>query len=54
MTDDPAQTFEPYRHRLLGLTYRMTGSVTEAEDVAQDAYQKWHATTQDRSSSAPS
>lgn len=42
--DDPAKAFEPHRHRLLGLAYRMTGSVAEAEDAVQDAYLKWHGT----------
>ena len=29
---DPAVSFEPHRRRLLGLAYRMLGSVSEAED----------------------
>jgi RNA polymerase sigma-70 factor, ECF subfamily len=41
---DPAVTFEPHRRRLLGLAYRMLGSVSEAEDAVQDAYLRWHAT----------
>ena len=41
---DPAVTFEPHRRRLLGLAYRMLGSVSEAEDAVQDAYIRWHAT----------
>lgn len=40
---DPAVSFEPYRRRLLGLAYRMLGSVSEAEDAVQDAYLRWHA-----------
>jgi RNA polymerase sigma-70 factor, ECF subfamily len=40
---DPAVTFEPHRRRLLGLAYRMLGSIAEAEDVVQDAYLRWHA-----------
>src|SRR5262245_46063349 len=31
---DPAVTFEPDRRRLLGLAYRMLGSVSEAEDLS--------------------
>src|SRR5262249_29159580 len=44
---DPAITFEPHRQRLLGLAYRMLGSVSEAEDAVQDAYLRWHATDRD-------
>jgi len=40
---DPAVSFEPHRRRLLGLAYRMLGSVSEAEDAVQDAYLRWHA-----------
>ena len=34
---DPGVSFEPHRRRLLGLAYRMLGSVSEAEDAVQDA-----------------
>ena len=40
---DPALSFEPHRRRLLGLAYRMLGSLAEAEDAVQDAYLRWHA-----------
>jgi RNA polymerase sigma-70 factor (ECF subfamily) len=33
--------FEDERPRLLGLAYRMLGSVTDAEDVVQDAWLRW-------------
>ena len=41
-TTDPSATFEPHRRRLLGLAYRMLGSMAEAEDAVQDAYLRWH------------
>ena len=45
---DPAATFEPHRRRLLGLAYRMLGSMAEAEDAVQEAYLRWHATDRTR------
>ena len=42
MTADPAASFEPHRRRLLGLAYRMLGSMAEAEDAVQEAYLRWH------------
>jgi len=44
---DPAVSFEPHRRRLLGLAYRMLGSVSEAEDAVQDAYLRWHGADRD-------
>ncbi|QNP40966.1 RNA polymerase sigma-70 factor [Lysobacter solisilvae (ex Woo and Kim 2020)] len=34
--------FETYRSRLLGLAYRLLGSRSDAEDVVQDAWLRWH------------
>jgi RNA polymerase sigma-70 factor (ECF subfamily) len=39
---DPAASFEPHRRRLLGLAYRMLGSMAHAEDAVQEAYLRWH------------
>ena len=35
-------TFRKHRSRLLGIAYRMLGSVAEAEEVVQDAWLRWH------------
>lgn len=39
---DPAREFEEQRPRLMGLAYRMLSSVTEAEDVVQEAFVRLH------------
>jgi len=48
MTDDPALAqFTQLRPRLFGVAYRMLASRSEADDVLQDAWLRWHA--QDKS-----
>jgi RNA polymerase sigma-70 factor, ECF subfamily len=48
MKSDPAAAFEPHRRRLLGLAYRMLGSMAEAEDAVQEAYLRWHDADRER------
>jgi RNA polymerase sigma-70 factor (ECF subfamily) len=44
MTTTPTGTFTEQRRRLLGVSYRILGSVADAEDVVQDAWLRWSAT----------
>ena len=41
--DDRLADFEAERPRLLRLGYRMLGSVSEAEDIVQEAWVRWAA-----------
>lgn len=41
-----ADTFFVERPRLLGLAYRMLGSIADAEDVVQDAWLRWEGADQ--------
>jgi RNA polymerase sigma-70 factor (ECF subfamily) len=41
--DPPLQAFEEERPRLLGLSYRMLGTLADAEDVVQEAWLRWQA-----------
>jgi len=54
VTAAAAAAFAHERPRLLGLAYRMLGSMTEAEDTVQEAYLRWHraASTEVRSPGA--
>ena len=44
---DTARIFEANRRHLMGVAYRMLGAVSEAEDVVQEAYLRWHRADQD-------
>ena len=40
---DAAAIFDPLRPTLIRIAYRMLGSVSDAEDVVQDAFLRWHS-----------
>lgn len=48
MSETRDMDFETHRGTLKGLAYRMLGAVSEAEDVVQDAYLRWHNTDRAR------
>ncbi|SFM32090.1 RNA polymerase sigma-70 factor [Variovorax sp. OV329] len=50
--DAATQTFDRLRPRLMGIAYRMLGSVAEAEEVVQDAWLRWHESATDALQSA--
>lgn len=41
--DEAAAVFARVRPRLFGIAYRMLGSFSEAEDLVQDVWLRWHA-----------
>src|ERR1051326_3341015 len=41
--DDRIEAFQDHRAYLFSIAYRLLGSVTDAEDVLQDAYLRWQA-----------
>jgi RNA polymerase sigma-70 factor (ECF subfamily) len=47
-TSNPATSFEPHRRRLLGLAYRILGSMADAEDAVQETILRWHAADRDK------
>ena len=44
MSDDALAVFEAQRRRLVGLAYRMLGSLADAEDVVQEVWLRWERT----------
>ena len=44
-TERRSAVFESQRNRLFGIAYRMLGSAAEAEDVVQDAWLRYSAST---------
>lgn len=36
------EIFKQHRQRLFGIAYRMTGTRSDAEDIVQEAYLRWH------------
>jgi RNA polymerase sigma-70 factor (ECF subfamily) len=44
---DWVDVFEAARPRLLGLGYRMLGTIADAEDVVQEAFLRWHGADHD-------
>jgi len=40
-SEDAAANFEPLRPKLMRVAYRMLGSVTDAEDMVQEAFIRW-------------
>ena len=50
--DAATQSFDRLRPRLMGIAYRMLGSVAEAEEVVQDAWLRWHEAATDALQSA--
>jgi RNA polymerase sigma-70 factor (ECF subfamily) len=46
--DAPEAVFEQYRPLLLGLGYRLLGSMWDAEDIVQEAYLRWTRTDRDQ------
>jgi len=41
MLSTTVKIFESHRSKLMGLAYRITGSINEAEDIVQETFLKW-------------
>jgi RNA polymerase sigma-70 factor, ECF subfamily len=44
VSDADAASFQQVRQRLFGIAYRVLGSATDADDVVQEAWIRWHRT----------
>jgi RNA polymerase sigma-70 factor, ECF subfamily len=44
VSEADAASFQSVRPRLFGIAYRVLGSASEADDVVQDAWIRWHGT----------
>jgi RNA polymerase sigma-70 factor (ECF subfamily) len=44
VSDADAASFQQVRPRLFGIAYRVLGSASDADDVVQDAWIRWHRT----------
>lgn len=42
--DDATARFQQHRPRVIGVAYRMLGSLAEAEDIAQETWLRWNGT----------
>jgi RNA polymerase sigma-70 factor (ECF subfamily) len=47
VTDTALAVFEEHRQLLFGIAYRMLASVTDAEDIVQDAWLRWNSADTD-------
>lgn len=46
-TPDRTATYEQYRPHLFGVAYRMLGTVSDAEDIVQEAFLRWQDAPED-------
>ena len=48
MSKQDTQQSEQYRPLMFSIAYRMLGSITEAEDIVQEAYLRYQAASPER------
>ena len=53
MTARGPDVFEVERPRLVGLAYRMLGSMADADDVVPEAWFRWHRASETSETSSP-